>query len=75
MQIQLAPKDNDSLLYSLRDMQMKLSDTMRDIADSSKQVANASREISMGNLDLSQRTEQQSASLEKPAPTWSRWHR
>ena len=65
MQIRLAPKDNDSLLYSLRDMQMKLSDTMRDIADSSKQVANASREISMGNLDLSQRTEQQSASLEK----------
>ncbi|MDZ7890301.1 MAG: methyl-accepting chemotaxis protein [Rhodoferax sp.] len=65
MQIRLAPKDNDSLLYSLRDMQTKLSDTMRDIADSSKQVANASREISMGNLDLSQRTEQQSASLEK----------
>ena len=65
MQIELGPKDNESLLYSLRDMQMKLSDTMRDIADSSKQVANASREISMGNLDLSQRTELQSASLEK----------
>ena len=65
MEIQLAPKDQDSLLYSLRDMQTKLSDTMRDIANSSKQVANASREISMGNLDLSQRTELQSASLEK----------
>jgi methyl-accepting chemotaxis protein len=65
MDIQLAPKDQDSLLYSLRDMQTKLSDTMRDIANSSKQVANASREISMGNLDLSQRTELQSASLEK----------
>jgi len=65
MQIELGPKDSESLLYSLRDMQMKLSDTMRDIADSSKQVANASREISMGNLDLSQRTELQSASLEK----------
>ena len=65
MQIELGPKDTESLLYSLRDMQMKLSDTMRDIADSSKQVANASREISMGNLDLSQRTELQSASLEK----------
>ncbi|TAF74081.1 MAG: hypothetical protein EAZ54_11765 [Curvibacter sp.] len=38
MQIQLAPKDNDSLLYSLRDMQMKLSDTMRDIADTSLQI-------------------------------------
>ena len=65
MHIQVGPKDTESLLYSLRDMQGKLADTMREIADSSKQVANASREISMGNLDLSQRTEQQSASLEK----------
>lgn len=65
LHIALDPKDTDSLLYSLRDMQIRLADTMREIADSSKQVANASREISMGNLDLSQRTEQQSASLEK----------
>jgi methyl-accepting chemotaxis protein len=65
MHIRLEPKDTESLLYSLRDMQGKLADTMREIAGSSKQVANASREISMGNLDLSQRTEQQSASLEK----------
>lgn len=65
MQIQLNSNDSDSLLCSLRDMQIKLSDTLREIAESSKQVANASREISMGNLDLSQRTEQQSASLEK----------
>jgi methyl-accepting chemotaxis protein len=65
LQIVLDPRDTDSLLYSLRDMQIRLADTMREIADSSKQVANASREISMGNLDLSQRTEQQSASLEK----------
>jgi methyl-accepting chemotaxis protein len=65
LQIALDPRDTDSLLYSLRDMQIRLADTMREIADSSKQVANASREISMGNLDLSQRTEQQSASLEK----------
>ena len=65
MQIHLAPKDTDSLLYSLRDMQSRLADTVREIAGSSKQVANASREISMGNLDLSQRTELQSASLEK----------
>jgi methyl-accepting chemotaxis protein len=65
LHIALDPKDRDSLLYSLRDMQIRLADTLREIADSSKQVANASREISMGNLDLSQRTEQQSASLEK----------
>ena len=64
-EIKLQPNDTESLLFSLRDMQGQLSQTMREIADSSKQVANASREISMGNLDLSQRTELQSASLEK----------
>ncbi len=65
MQIKLAPHDQDSLLHSLQDMQVKLSHTLQDIALSSKQVANASREISSGNHDLSLRTEQQSASLEK----------
>lgn len=65
MQIQLEHNDTESLLYSLRDMQSKLADTMGEIAMSSKMVANASREISMGNLDLSQRTEQQAVSLEK----------
>jgi methyl-accepting chemotaxis protein len=67
LHIALDPKDRDSLLYSLRDMQIRLADTLREIAGNSKQVANASREISMGNLDLSQRTEQQSASLETTA--------
>jgi len=67
MQIRLDRNDTESLLYSLRDMQGKLATTMGQIADSSQLVANASREISMGNLDLSQRTEQQSESLEKTA--------
>ena len=65
MQIKIAPDDSDSLLYSLREMQERLAQTISEIAGSSKLVANASREISMGNLDLSHRTEQQSASLEK----------
>ncbi len=65
MHIELDAKDRESLLYSLREMQQQLAQTMRDIADSSSQVANASREISMGNLDLSHRTEQQAISLEQ----------
>ena len=65
MQIQLEANDTESLLFSLRDMQAKLAETMREIAGSSSQVANASREISMGNVNLSQRTEQQAVSLER----------
>jgi len=65
MKIRLEANDTESLLYSLREMQRQLADTMGEIAESSKMVANASREISMGNLDLSQRTELQAASLEK----------
>ncbi len=65
MQIKLEPKDTESLLYSLHEMQTQLAQTMGEIAESSAQVANASREISMGNLDLSNRTEQQASSLEK----------
>lgn len=65
MQIKLADNDTQSLLYSLREMQTRLAETMGEIAESSAQVANASREISMGNLDLSNRTEQQATSLER----------
>ena len=65
MQIKLAPDDTESLLYALGEMQQQLAQTMSEIAGSSSMVANASREISLGNLDLSHRTEQQSASLEK----------
>ncbi|TXH91367.1 MAG: methyl-accepting chemotaxis protein [Rhodoferax sp.] len=65
LRIERDPKDRESLLYSLYEMQQQLAQTMRDIASSSSQVANASREISMGNLDLSHRTEQQAISLEQ----------
>ena len=67
MQIRLEDNDTESLLHSLRDMQSQLGDTMGEIAESSKLVAHASREISVGNQDLSQRTAQQSAALEKTA--------
>lgn len=65
MDIKLANNDDSSLLFSLREMQSQLADTMGEIASRSNMVANASREISMGNLDLSQRTELQASSLEK----------
>ena len=65
MEIKLEPKDTQSLLFSLHEMQIQLAQTLGEIAESSAQVANASREISMGNLDLSNRTEQQASSLEK----------
>lgn len=65
MQIKLDKDDRESLLYSLHEMQYQLAQTIGEIASSSKLVASTSSEISMGNLDLSRRTEQQSASLEK----------
>ena len=64
MDIVLKRDDRESLLYSLHAMQTQLAQTISEISGSAKLVANASHEISMGNLDLSRRTEQQSASLE-----------
>ena len=64
MNIALKRNDQESLLYSLYAMQIQLAQTISEISGSAKLVANASHEISMGNLDLSRRTEQQSASLE-----------
>lgn len=43
----------------------KLTDIMKNIKESSALVSNAADEISRGNMDLSQRTESQAASLEQ----------
>lgn len=64
-QIQLAPGDTESLLYSLQVMQGQLAQTMRQIAQSSTQVAQASHEIALGNQDLLVRTGQQAQSLDR----------
>ncbi|HEX7684323.1 MAG TPA: methyl-accepting chemotaxis protein [Trinickia sp.] len=65
--IQLAKKDNSSMLYALAEMQTGLAATVGEIAASAEAISSAASEISMGNLDLSQRTEMQAVSLERTA--------
>jgi methyl-accepting chemotaxis protein len=67
MDIRVPPQDQDSLVYSLSEMQTHLAQTLREIAQSSRQVADASGDITEGNQELSQRTEQQSQALERTA--------
>ncbi|HEX5785056.1 MAG TPA: methyl-accepting chemotaxis protein [Burkholderiaceae bacterium] len=67
MGIRVPPNDQDSLIYSLSEMQTQLAQTLREIAQSSRQVADASGDITEGNQELSQRTEQQSQALERTA--------
>ena len=65
----LKPKDTDSLLAALDNMQKALSRTVSDVRTSSDYVAHASREIASGNQDLSGRTEQQASELQQTAAT------
>jgi methyl-accepting chemotaxis protein len=66
-EIELQAKDQSSMLFALKQMQVGLSHTVGEIAASAEAIATASSEISMGNVDLSHRTEQQAMSLEKTA--------
>ncbi|MFZ6654887.1 methyl-accepting chemotaxis protein [Undibacterium sp. TJN19] len=65
--VTLKPGDQSSMLYALHRMQLQLTDMVSHIRDSSEFVSNASGEIAMGNIDLSQRTENQAASLAQTA--------
>jgi methyl-accepting chemotaxis protein len=65
--IALQARDQSSMLFALKQMQVGLSHTVGEIAASAEAIATASSEISMGNVDLSHRTEQQAMSLEKTA--------
>lgn len=56
-----------ALLRALQEMNDRLTSTVGQVRDSSSAVAGAAREIATGNTDLSQRTEQQAASLEETA--------
>ncbi|KQV78215.1 methyl-accepting chemotaxis protein [Rhizobacter sp. Root1221] len=53
------------LLMAISSMQHRLRTLVGDIRHSADSISTASAEIAMGNLDLSQRTEQQAASLQK----------
>ncbi|MGF6905045.1 methyl-accepting chemotaxis protein [Paraburkholderia sp. GAS348] len=55
------------LMAGLQTMQRKLVQTIGVVRDGSRSIDIAAQEISAGNLDLSQRTEEQAASLEETA--------
>ncbi|MDN7903294.1 methyl-accepting chemotaxis protein [Burkholderia diffusa] len=57
------------LLDALRTMNARLIDIVGRVRDSSNSIAHAVGEIASGNLDLSQRTEEQAASLQETAAT------
>ena len=57
------------LLDALRTMNERLIGIVGRVRDSSNSIAHAVSEIASGNLDLSQRTEEQAASLQETAAT------
>ncbi|KVT73057.1 chemotaxis protein [Burkholderia ubonensis] len=57
------------LLDALRTMNGRLIDIVSRVRDTSSSIATAVGEIAAGNLDLSQRTEEQAASLQETAAT------
>ena len=66
--IRVDGKDETSkLLGALREMNERLTTVVGRVRDASTSIAGAAREIAAGNMDLSQRTEQQAASLQETA--------
>jgi methyl-accepting chemotaxis protein len=61
------PGDTTSLMASLRDMQLALTDVVGRVRDNADSVATGSSQISQGNTDLSQRTEEQASALQQTA--------
>jgi methyl-accepting chemotaxis protein len=56
-----------SLIHAMRRMRLALTEMVSQIKASADSVATATREIAAGNTNLSQRTEEQAASLEETA--------
>ncbi|MFM0220276.1 methyl-accepting chemotaxis protein [Paraburkholderia caledonica] len=56
-----------SVLYAIEDMRKQLAQVMAAIKGSTETIRSATQEIAVGNGDLSQRTEEQAASLEETA--------
>ncbi|RFU47113.1 methyl-accepting chemotaxis protein [Paraburkholderia sp. DHOC27] len=59
--------DSSSMMAAMREMQHRLQRTLGEIRQSSESMAEATQQIAAGNGDLSQRTEQQAASLQETA--------
>jgi methyl-accepting chemotaxis protein len=66
-QAQLEANDKSSLMFSLATMKDRLSAIVQGIKESSDSISVAAGEIAQGNTNLSQRTEEQAASLEETA--------
>ncbi len=73
-QVSLQRGDQHSMLYALHQMQEQLRGIVTEIRVSSEFVSDASGEIAKGNLDLSQRTESQAASLAETASSVEHMH-
>src|SRR5471032_32104 len=67
VQIESRPGDRSSLLFAMRGMRDSLVAIVSEVRAGTHTIATNSREIAAGNLDLSQRTEQQAASIEETA--------
>src|SRR5471032_735115 len=65
--IETEPGDRSSLLFAMRGMRDSLVAIVSEVRAGTHTIATNSREIAAGNLDLSQRTEQQAASIEETA--------
>jgi len=65
--VPLKHNDRTSLMASLASMREQLTTIVRGIQTSGESISVAAGEIATGNTDLSQRTEQQAASLEETA--------
>jgi len=61
--IAIKSSDETSLLFAMKTMQAKLSETVSGIRKATELVASSSSEIAQGNVDISQRTEQQANAL------------
>ena len=59
--------ETSKLLSALREMNERLTAIVGRVRDSSTSIGGAARQIAAGNMDLSQRTEQQAASLQETA--------
>jgi len=65
--VKTARDDRSSLLFSMKRMQHQLTQTIGTIKISADSIATATHQIAAGNQGLSQRTEEQAASLEESA--------
>lgn len=65
--VTLAPGDSRSLLAGMEEMRRSLSRIVTEVRESSELISDGASGVALGSADLSQRTEQQAASLQQTA--------